>query len=341
MTKKSKKLVVGVLAMITSLTMVVAGCGSQKQTAAGGGDKKIVIKAAHTVATDHPFHIGMDTFAKSVAAKTNGKVEVQVFPNGQLGTDERQAAESLQLGNIQATVVASGAVASFTPKVDVFNLPFLFRDLQHLYKVSDGEPGQIVAKDLETKGLKVLAYFNGLPRSVFNNKKPINKVEDLKGMKIRVMQSPVQIGTFNNLGALATPMPAGEVYSALQQGVIDGGENHPFSILSYKYYEVSKYYSLTNHFYEACPLLMDAKFFNAQTPDIQKALLEAAAEGRDAMRKYMEQKNAEALAEISKKGTTVNKIDDIAPFQKVVEPVYKQFEDKIGKDLIEKAKNMK
>jgi len=341
MPRKSKKILVSVLATLTGVAMLVAGCGGSQKQAASQTDKKIIIKAAHGLATEHPFHIGMDAFAKSVAAKTNGKVEVQVFPNGQLGSDERQLAESLQLGNIQATVVASGAVASFTPKVDIFNLPFLYRDLQHMYKVCDGEPGRIVAKDLEGKGLKVLAWFNGLPRNIFNNKKPITKIEDLKGMKIRVMQSPVQIGTFNSIGALATPMPAGEVYSALQQGVIDGAENNPFSILGYKYYEVSKYYSLTQHFYEASPLMMDKKFFNAQTPEIQKALLEAAAEARDTMRKYMEQKNDEALQEIAKKGTVVNKVDDMTPFQKAVEPVYKQFEDKIGKDLIEMVKNTK
>ena len=336
---KIQKSLIAFLALAVCSSFILAGCSGNKE-ASGSKDKKTVIKLAHACSTDHPFHIGVDTFAKSVASKTNGKVEVQIFPNGQLGSDERQLAESLQLGNIHATIVAGGALASFTPKIDVFNLPFIFKDLPHLYRASDGEPGQMVAKDLEAKGLKVLAWFNGQPRSIINSKKPINSLEDLKGMKIRIMQSPVQIATFNALGALATPMAAGEVYSAIQQGVVDGAENHPFSIRSYKWYEVAPYYSLTNHFYEACPLLMDSNTFNSLSPELQKAVLEAAAEGRDAMRKYMEKEFEDDHKDLGTKGVKVNKVENIEPFRQAVEPVYKQFEGKIGKEIIEKAKSM-
>ncbi len=327
-----------VFLLAVSLLLTACGGGDQKQAAP---PQKIIIKAAHVTGTDYPYHIGLEAFAKSVAAKTGGKVEVQIFPNGQLGGNEREVVESLQLGNVSMTVVNSSVVANFTPKADLWQLPFLFRDKEHLYKASDGEPGKIIAKELETKGLKLLSWWNGQPRHMFNSKKPITKLEDMKGMKIRVMQSPVTIATLNSLGAMATPMAAGEVYSAIQQGVIDGAENNYLSIRTFKFYEVAKYISLTGHFSEACPLLMDLKFFNSLPPDIQKAISEAAVEGRDAMRKYIDQQTDIVEKELLAKGTLINKVDDIEAFRKAVEPVHKQFENRIGKDLIDMTKNIK
>lgn len=340
MCKKTKMVLFMVLVGIISCSLVLSGCGGAKDKQAADAGGKIVIKAAHVAGTDYPYQIGLEAFAKSVAAKTNGKVEVQIYPNGQLGGDERAVVEALQLGNITMTIVNSSVAANFTPKADVFNLPFIFKDQQHLYKASDGEPGKIVAKDLEGKGLKVLSWWNGQQRHMFNSKKPINTLEDMKGMKLRVMQSPVSIATLNALGAMATPMAAGEVYSAIQQGVIDGAENNYLSIRTYKFFEVAKYISLTGHFSEACPLLIDLKFFNKQTPEIQKALLEAAADGQQAMRKYIQEQDTSVENELKAKGVIVNKVEDIESFRKAVIPVYAQFESKIGKDLIDMVRNM-
>jgi tripartite ATP-independent transporter DctP family solute receptor len=336
----SKKWFIALCLSTILASSLLAGCAKNDQKNAQSNEK-IIIKAAHVTNTDFTYHIGLQAFAKSLAEKTNGRVEVQIFPNGQLGNDERQLVESLQLGNVTATVVNSSVVSSFSPKADVFNLPFIFRDLQHLYKVSDGEPGQIIAKDLETKGLKVLSWWNGAPRHLFNNKRPVNTLEDLKGMKFRVMQSPVSIATFNSLGALATPMSGTEVYSGLQQGVIDGAENNLLFINSSKFYEVANYISLTGHFMEGCPLLMDLNFFNNQSPEIQKAILEAAVDGREAMRRYMEKQMEESRQALLSKGVKINEVQDIEEFRKAVEPVYTQMEGKIGKDLIEKVKNTK
>lgn len=336
----SKKWFIALCLSTILASSLLAGCAKNDQKNAQSNEK-IIIKAAHVTNTDFTYHIGLQAFAKSLAEKTNGRVEVQIFPNGQLGNDERQLVESLQLGNVTATVVNSSVVSSFSPKADVFNLPFIFRDLQHLYKVSDGEPGQIIAKDLETKGLKVLSWWNGAPRHLFNNKRPVNTLEDLKGMKFRVMQSPVSIATFNSLGALATPMSGTEVYSGLQQGVIDGAENNLLFINSSKFYEVANYISLTGHFMEGCPLLMDLNFFNNQSPEIQKAILEAAVDGREAMRRYMEKQMEESRQALLSKGVKINEVQDIEAFRKAVEPVYTQMEGKIGKDLIEKVKNTK
>ncbi|MDF2569975.1 MAG: tripartite ATP-independent periplasmic transporter solute receptor, DctP family [Sporomusa sp.] len=336
----SKKWVVALCLITLMVSSLLTGCGKSDQKNANSNEK-IIIKAAHVTNTDFTYHIGLQAFAKSLSEKTNGQVEVQIFPNGQLGNDERQLVESLQLGNVTATVVNSSVVSNFSPKADVYNLPFIFRDLQHLYKVSDGEPGQIIAKDLESKGLKVLSWWNGAPRHVFNSKKSITTLDDLKGMKFRVMQSPVSIATFNSLGALATPMSGTEVYSGLQQGVIDGAENNLLFINSSKFYEVANNISLTGHFMEGCPLLMDLNFFNSQSPEIQKAILEAAVDGREAMRRYMEKQMEESRKALISKGVNINEVGNIEAFREAVKPVYKQMENKIGKDLIEKVQNTK
>jgi tripartite ATP-independent transporter DctP family solute receptor len=268
-------------------------------------------------------------------------VELQIFPNAQLGGNEREVVESLQLGTVTMTVVNGAVISNFTPKADVFNLPFIFRDYQHLYKAIDGEPGQIVANELKPKNLKVLAWYVNPERYIFTTKKVVTSLPDLKGLKIRVTQSPVSIETFNSLGALATPMAYGELYSALQQGVVDGGENDWFGIRGQKFFEVAPQIALTGHFMVACPLLVSEKWFNALPADIQKAVTESAIVGRDAMRKYMEDDLAKIQKEVEAKGGKVVKVSDIDAWRKAVAPVYVKFEKQIGKDLIEKVQNIK
>jgi tripartite ATP-independent transporter DctP family solute receptor len=279
--------------------------------------------------------------AKSLAAKTNGRVEMQIFPNGALGGNEREVVESLQIGTVGMTVVNGAVISNFTPKADVFNLPFIFRDYAHLYKAIDGEPGQIIAKELADKNLKVIAWYVNPERYIFTSRKPVTNLADLKGMKIRVTQSPVSIETFNALGALATPMAFGELYSGIQQGVVDGGENDWFGIRGMKFYEVAKNISLTGHFMVACPVLVNAKWYNELAPDIQKAVQEAAQDGQTAMRQYMEKELAAIRTQVEEKGGKISQVEDLDAWRKAVQPVYSRFEKSIGKDLIDKVVNMK
>lgn len=340
MVRKQWKVWMAVVLAVVMTAALVAGCGSTKpaeQKAPG----KVVIKAAHTTSVDYPYQIGFEAMAKALKEKTNGAIEMQVFPNGQLGGDERAVVEALQLGNVTMTVVNGAVISNFTPKADVFNLPFIFRDLQHLYKAVDGEPGKVIAKELEAKNLKVLAWYVNPERHIFTTQKPVTKLADLKGQKIRVTQSPVSIKTFNALGALATPMAYGELYSGLQQGVIDGAENDWFGISGMKFYEVAKNISLTGHFMVACPVLVNLKWYNSLPADQQKAIQEAADAGRDAMRKYLESEAKKIEGEVVKKGGKVYKVEDIDAFRQAVQPVYKEFEGTIGKDLIDMVKNIK
>ncbi len=302
---------------------------------------KIVIKAAHTTSEDYPYQIGFLAMAKALDQKTAGKVEMQVFPNGALGGDERKVLESVQLQTVGMTVVNGAVISNFTKKSDVFNLPFIFRDVNHLFAAMDGQPGKIIAGELEKKGFKVIAWYANPERHIFTTKKPVRQLEDLKGMKIRVTQSPVSLETFKALGALPTPMAFGELYSGLQQEVVDGGENDWFGIRGMKFYEVAKNISLTGHFMVACPVVVNKAWYEKLPADTKKAFDESSAIGQKAMRDYMVNETAKIQKEVEGKGGIVIQVSDLDKWREASRAIYPKFYDTIGKDLIEMVINIK
>ena len=183
-----------------------------------------VLKAAHNGSAGHPFDDGYQMFKQVIETETNGRVEVQVFPAEQLGTEE-QVNEMLQAGTAALNISGSAALSNWVPEAELFNLPFIFRDSDHMYRVLDGPIGKRIASSIENKlGVVFLGWMYSGNRNAWNNKKPIKTPSDMKGLKIRVMGSAVLVDTFNALGAQATPMSFGEVYTSIQQGVIDGAE---------------------------------------------------------------------------------------------------------------------
>jgi TRAP-type transport system periplasmic protein len=298
---------------------------------------KIVIKAAHTTSEDYPYQIGFLAMAKALNEKTAGKVEMQIFPNGALGGDERKVLESVQLQTIGMTVVNGAVISNFTKRADVFNLPFIFRDVNQLFAAMDGEPGRMIASDLDKKGFRVVAWYANPDRHLFTTKKQVLKLEDLKGMKIRVTQSPVSIETFKALGALPTPMAFGELYSGLQQDVVDGGENDWFGIRGMKFYEVAKNITLTGHFMVACPVVVNKAWYEKLPAATKKAFDESATIGQKAMRDYMVNETAKIQKEVEAKGGKVVKVADIEKWREATRGVYPMFYDTIGKDLIDKV----
>lgn len=310
-------------------------------TGSAFAEKKIVIKAAHTTSEDYPYQIGFVAMANALKEKTGGNVEMQIFPNGALGGDERKVVESVQLQTITMTVVNGAVISNFTKKADVFNLPFIFRDTNHLFAAMDGQPGKIIADELEKKGLKVVAWYANPERHLFTNKKVVTNLEDLKGLKIRVTQSPVSIETFKALGALPTPMAYGELYSGLQQGVVDGGENDWFGIRGMKFYEVAKNISLTGHFMVACPVLVNKSWYDSLPAATKKAFDESAMIGQKAMRDYMASETAKIQAEVEAKGGIVRPVTDIEKWRERALTVYPMFYSTIGQDLIEMVINTK
>jgi len=297
-------------------------------------EKTVSLKLGHAVAPEHPYHLGAVKFAELVAQRTGNKVKIDVYPSTQLG-NERDMVEGLQLGTIDLVVTSTGPLGGFVPKMFVVDLPFLFRDREHAYKVLDGPIGKDLLGAFAPKGIKGLAFWENGFRQITNNVRPIEKPEDLKGIKIRTMENKVHLASFRAFGASPTPMAWSEVYTALQQKTIDAQENPIAIIYHQKIAEVQKYLTLTGHFYSPTPLLMSLKAYNALPKDIQKTMDDTAIECATYERNLLRDSEAKQIAELKAKGmqvTTPNK----KSFQDAAAPVYKEFEVQFGKDTIDK-----
>lgn len=295
------------------------------------------VKLASVLAEDHPQHKAFLFFADRVKELTNGKLIIQTFPNSQLG-NEREYIEQLQIGQLEFAKSSAAVIGPFVPQFQVFDLPYVFKSREHLFKHTDGEVGQTLLKLVEEKlGIRGLGFFDAGSRSIFTSKRPINTPADLKGLKIRVMENQLMIKTFNALGSAATPMAYGELYSALQQGVVDGAENSPVAYRSQKHYEVAKYFSYTDHFMTPDFPMVSLKWYNAQPKEIQQAVDQAAKELIKKERELWLEYEKFVADDLKSKGAVFNQVPDKGAFAKLVEPIYTEFEGKIGKDLIQKA----
>jgi tripartite ATP-independent transporter DctP family solute receptor len=319
--------VIALLFNLLVLTMVWVGTGTCQ-------DKPVSLKLGHAVAPEHPYHLGALKYAELVAQRTKNKVKIDVHPSTQLG-NERDMVEGLQLGTIDLVVTSTGPLGGFVPKMFVVDLPFLFRDREHAYKVLDGPIGMDLFAAFSAKGIKGLAFWENGFRQITNNVRPIERPEDLKGIKIRTMENKVHLASFRAFGASPTPMAWSEVYTALQQRTIDAQENPIAIIYHQKIAEVQKYLALTGHFYSPTPLLMSLKAFDALPKETQKIMLDTAIECATYERNLLRDSEAKQITELKTKGmqvTTPNK----KPFQDAAAPVYKEFESQFGKDLIDK-----
>jgi tripartite ATP-independent transporter DctP family solute receptor len=298
--------------------------------ASGANAADYTIKLAHNGPEQHPFQNGALKFKEILEAKTNGAVEVQIFPAEQLGSEE-ETSQMVKQGTLACAVEsAGGGLAPFVPEADLFNLPFIFSDIDHFYRVVDGPIGDQIAGKVEDKLNSVFMgwWFSGV-RNAWNGKLPVMKPEDLEGLKIRVMGSPVLIDTFNALGAQATPMSFGEVYTSLQQGVIDGAESDHVDLLVEKFYEVTKHVSLTGHMYLAAGLICGQKAFGKLPEDIQIAVRTAGAEATKAERNAMRDMTEDALAQLKEKGIKFHNVD-VELFRAKVKSVYTKNANKVG-----------
>jgi tripartite ATP-independent transporter DctP family solute receptor len=291
--------------------------------------KEVVLKLSHTGAPTHHYHLGSLKFAELVEQKTNGEVKVQVYPSDSLAP-QRESVEGAQFGTIDMVLTSSMVVSNFEPLIGVFDLPFIFTTREQAYSILDGPIGEHVAKKVEDIGLVILAYWENGFRHVTNNVRPIHTPDDLKGLKIRVPESPISIDTFKALGALPTPISFGELYSSLQLGVIDGQENPLAHLIESRFYEVQKYCSLTGHLYTAEPLIISKIIWEKLTPDQQKAIKEAAIEAGTYERNLSAEKDKQYLREAKDKGVQFVEDPDIPAFKKAVQPVYEKYGPKFG-----------
>jgi len=310
------------LTVLVLLCAACLGCRSSDQT--------LVLKVAHNGPVGHPFQVGFETFKEVLENETDGAVRVDIFENEQLGTEE-ETSLMVKLGALAASAAsAGGGLSAFVPEAEIFNFPFIFRDLDHFYRVLDGPVGQRVSARIEEElDVVVLGYWFSGERNTWNAERPIQTPSDLKGLKIRVIPTPILIETFNALGAQATPMSFGELYSALEQGVVDGAETDHVDLYQERFYEVTKYVSYTRHLYLAVGLIFSRKLYERLSPEVQEAVLKAGAASVIAERESMAAMTEAAFAELLKRGIEFNEVDR-APFLEKVEKVYTDNAARVG-----------
>ena len=305
------------------LGMVLIGVASWASAA------DIVLRAAHNGFEGHPFDDGLLKLEEALEARTGGAVDVQVFPAEQLGTEE-QVTELVDLGTVAFNINGTAGISGFVPEAELLNLPFIFQNLDHFYRVIDGPVGNRIGQAIEDRlDVIVLGWMYGGNRNLWNSKRRVLSPEDMKGLKIRTMSSEVMVDSFNALGGQATPISFGELYSALQQGVVDGAEGDHIDLLGEKFHETVKYVSLTGHIFLPAVLIMSKKVYAELPVAVQAAVWEAASESVMAERASYTEKDMAAQSQLKDLGLVFDSVDT-GMFQNTLEDVYAKYADKVG-----------
>ena len=284
------------------------------------------IRIGHLNNPGHPTSTGVLKFAELVAARSGGKIKVQEYPSSQLGNELQQ--QSAVQGGVQEMLVASTtSLAGVVKEFGLFDFPFLFANARQADAMVDGPLGKMLSGKLAEKGVVVLGFFDLGFRNVTNGKRPIQKAEDLDGLKLRVIPNPVFLETFRTFKANPIPMPFAELYGALESKAVDGQENPYAVILSSKFYEVNKYVSATNHVYATNPIQISKRFWDRLSPAEQKLLQDAAAEAQTFQRAVSRDASGKAVAELTAKGMAFNEIApaELARMRAAVRPVQEKF----------------
>jgi tripartite ATP-independent transporter DctP family solute receptor len=285
-------------------------------TGCGGRDDVVVLKLGHSLDTGHAVHKGMVHMAERLDEISDGHMRIDIYPSGQLG-GERETVELVQIGSLAMTKVSTSPLESFVPAMQIFSIPYVFRDREHFFTVLDSEIGKELLESTEVARLRGLGYYDAGSRSFYTTDKPVRSPADLKGLKIRVQKSQTSVRMVAALGGSATPISWGELYTALQQGVVDGAENNPPSFYLSRQYEVSKYYSLDEHTSVPDILLMSSRIWDDLAPEQQAWLQEAVDDSVAYQRKLWQEATDEALAAVQAAGVEVI-YPDKAPFQEAV-----------------------
>ena len=299
-----------------------------------------ILKLAHGLDPSHPVHKAMEFMAERCDEISEGELQIQIYPSGQLGS-EQQCVELLQIGSLAITKVSSAIMEGFTSQFKVLGLPYLFRSKEHAFKVLDGEIGKELLLSSEPFWIRGLCFYDAGSRSFYTIDKPVNHPDDLDGLKIRVMKSIISMNLVKALGGSPTPISWGELYTALQSGVVDGAENNPPSFYTSHHYEVCKFYSLNEHSMIPDVLVVSKKIWDKLTEKEKQWLQQAANESVIKERKLWAESVEESLAEVKKAGVTVI-FPDKAPFAAKVEGIYDMFKnDTVLYDLIQRIKAVK
>jgi tripartite ATP-independent transporter DctP family solute receptor len=300
-----------------ALLLFLTGCGRQQDL--------VILKLGHGLDRTHSVHLAMEYMAERMAEKSDGTVRIDVYPSQQLGT-ERECLELLQIGSIAITKVSAAVLEGFVPEFKVFNLPFVFRDSEHFFQVLEGPLGKRMLLATQRYRLRGLCYYDSGSRSFYTKARPIRQPSDLAGLKIRTQESSTAIRMVQALGGSATPIAWGELYTALQQGVVDGAENNPPSFFMSRHYEVCKYYSLNEHTSVPDVVLISTTVWDSLSPEVQEWLQEAADESAQYQKGLWKESSDESLRLVREAGVEII-YPDKGPFVEKVQPLLAEYKN--------------
>ncbi len=293
---------------------------------------KLKIAIVTTPGSAH--HVAAEKFKEIVEKKSNGKYEFKIYHSASLG-NESSILQQIQLGTVDLGVITSGPIGNFNKKIQIFDLPFIFKSYEQADEILDGPVGREVLDSLESSGFKGMHFLENGFRNLTNNKKPVHTVEDVKSLKIRTMAAPAHVKLWKMLGANPTPM-GWPINTELQQGTIDGQENPLWVIDKYKLYEVQKYLSLTRHVYSPNVFIMNLNKFNSLPNEDKKLFMDASAEASNYERKWNRENNVKFIKHLKEEKMVIDEHPDVDSFRKKVTPIYEEAKQNIDKNLVEK-----
>jgi tripartite ATP-independent transporter DctP family solute receptor len=318
---------VGALIASAGFSLYLAG-----QQSGGSGHRKTVLKLGHGLDTAHPVHKAMEFMKLRIEELSGGDVTVDIYPSAVLGA-ETQCIEQLQNGSLAMTKTSAAAMENFIPSMAALGLPYVFRDSDHYWAVLNGTVGKEMLQEGDSKFLRGLCYYDAGSRNFYTKDKPIRTPDDLKGLKIRVMNSKTAIDMVKAMGGSPTPIAWGELYSALAQGTVDGAENNPPSFTSNKHYEVCKHFTLDGHTRIPDLLLISSKVWDKLDPQTQEWIQQAAEESSVYQRELWQKETLAALEKAQEEGVTVYEVDTAA-FAAKVAPMLAEIENPAVKERV-------
>ncbi len=333
---KKGKLLCLTLSVLMSIGLLT-GCGSDKKEAGSGSSKATVMKIGHVEPEDRSTHKALLNFKKNVEERSKGSIKIEIYPNGALGGDV-QLTEAVATGSLDMALPSTSVLTTYTDEFGVLDMPYIFKSSQAAFNALDGDVGKELAEKVKSKGIDILGYSYNGPRSTTSKVKPIEKPEDLQGLKMRVMESPIFIDYYKTLGANPTPMSFTELYTGLQQGTVEAQENPPSLTFANKFYEVQKYSSIDEHVHNFLAFMMNDAKFKSLSADDQKLLQEEAKKCVDEQRKMELKDNEKAIKDletIGKLQTNILTADQKAAMRKALQPMYDKYQAKFGKALFD------
>ncbi|WP_081645915.1 TRAP transporter substrate-binding protein [Litchfieldella anticariensis] len=284
----------------------------------------------------------VNVLGDAIEERTNGEVTVRGYYSGALGSNERELAEMTKSGSVDIANTATTYIQGWMPSSKIFDFPYMFNDVDHYKRVIQGDIGDQLKDEARDDGVEVLSFVIAGFRSIFNNERPVHSVEDLQSLTIRSMESPIYVDMFERLGMRPTPMPSSELYTALQLGTVDAGENDPASVMAWGWNDVIKHYTLDRHSIAVMAIVMNKNRFDSFDEQTQKAILEAGREAENYQIDYIQTAWSDSLEQIVASGVEVVELDEDAmrEFREAVSPLIDEYESEVGADLIKSVRSL-